>query len=181
MGAPKALLSKRGETAVARVVRVAREAGCDPVVVVAGGDAARVRAEALLARARVAENPEWERGRTGSAKRGISAAGRFDAALVWPVDHPDVEAATLSALLAAFDRERAAVIVPTLAGKRGHPILLRADVAVEVAKLADDAPLRDVVAREPARVVAVEVADAGVLANVDTPEDAARAGWTLTS
>lgn len=179
LGGPKALLRDGRGSALARVVAAARAAGCDPVVVVVGAHAERVRPEALLAGARVVENAAWARGRSGSARVGLAAAGPFDAVLVWPVDHPAVSPATARALVGAFAGDAAAVVVPSFEGKHGHPILLRADVAVEVAKLGDDEPLRNAVWRVPARVRVLAVEDAGILVNVDTPEDAMRHGWSL--
>ena len=45
LGEPKQLVMLGGETLLERAVRVAREAGCSPVVVVVGAEYARVLAE----------------------------------------------------------------------------------------------------------------------------------------
>lgn len=177
MGAPKALLVRDGETALGRIVRVAREAGCDPVVVVVGHHAVRVRAAA--AGAHVIENPRPDAGRTGSLKVGLRAAAGADAVLVWPVDHPAVEVATVRHIVDVARAGDAAIVVPARDGRRGHPLLLAAEAMAEVAALADDAPLRDVVRRDPKRVRVADVPDAGVLVNLDTPEAARAAGWRI--
>lgn len=172
MGVPKALLRRDGESALARLVRLARGAGCE-VVVVLGRHADVVRPEAEGAR--VVVNPRPEAGRTGSLQAGLAAAAGAGAALVWPVDHPAVAEATVRALAASAARDR--IVIPRHAGRGGHPIVLGADVWPEVLALAPDAPLRNVVRRAAGRVVDVPVDDPGVLLNLDTPEDAARAGW----
>jgi CTP:molybdopterin cytidylyltransferase MocA len=171
LGRPKALLRQADETALARVVRVARAGGCAPVVVVAGADA-RVAEEARRIGARVERNPAPEQGRTGSAKLGVLAAGS-GRVLLWPVDRPCAAEATVRALLA----QEAEVVRPVHAGRHGHPIVLAGSALAELLALPDDAPLHDVVRRDPARVRDVPVADAGVHVNLDTPEAAHAHGW----
>jgi len=96
MGRTKALLpaGPSGETFLNRVIRVLREGGADPIVVVIGGDAAAVRAslprdEASLA---VVENPHFEDGQLSSLHVGLAAVEqRYDdieAAMVTLVDLP---------------------------------------------------------------------------------------------
>ncbi len=179
MGAPKALLRKGVETSLGRIVRTARAAGAKPVVVVLGAHKWWVQHATAreITGARIVVNPRPEAGRTSSLKVALAAAGDPDVTLVWPVDHPDVTTDTIRALLAAAGPDR--VAVPTYAGRRGHPVALGRAAAREAAALGDDAPLHDVVHRDPARVVEVRVTDAGVVADLDTPEDARRAGWLV--
>ena len=51
MGRPKALLCIEGETFMARLVRLLAAAGCDPIAVVVGADAAVLAPAIELARA----------------------------------------------------------------------------------------------------------------------------------
>lgn len=174
LGVPKALLTRDGETALARVVRIARAVGCDPLVVVVGRHGAEIRASGSAEGATLVPNPAPEHGRTGSLKVGLGAA-RMDEALVWPVDRPCAAEATVRALAAATGDVR----LPVHENHRGHPILLAGAALREVLALADDAPLHDVVHRDAARVREVRMNDPGILVDLDTPEDAARAGWSL--
>lgn len=169
MGAPKPLLKIQGEPAVARVARVAKEAGCDRVVVVVGAEADRVRA-AVPPPANVLVNPRWDVGRTGSLKLGLSSLPASCCSLVWPVDHPGVAASTVRALLDGDEPIR----VPTHAGRRGHPTLFHADLTQEILALEDDQPLHDVLHARPERVAEVPVNDEAILLNVDTPMDLTR-------
>lgn len=170
-GRPKALTPVGGETALARMVAACAHAGLGTPVVVLGAHEAEVRESCGALAVEWVRNPRPEAGRTGSLKRALERVGA-SAALVWPVDHPLVAAGTLRLLADA----PAAVAVPVHEGRRGHPIRLAGAALVEARSLADDAPLRDVVRRDPARVLEVPVDDPGVLANLDTPEDLRRAG-----
>jgi len=171
MGTPKALLRKDGESALARIVRVARAAGCEPVVVVVGGDA-HVTEEAERTPGQLLLNPQPQAGRTGSFKLGARAVGG-ERILVWPVDRPSASETSVRALLAL----REEVVLPLHGSEHGHPIVLAGEALREALALSDDAPLHDVVHRDPKRVREVPVQDPGVLVNLDTPGAATRHGW----
>ena len=156
MGHPKALTRIGGETAVERVARACREAGCGSVTVVAPPGVALPP----TLDARVLVNPDPDAGRTGSLQLALDGD-----ALVWPVDHPLARAETARMLLGTPGEW----VVPTLDGKGGHPIVLRGAAIDRVRAAAPDAPLRD--ALRGCRRVAVPVEDEGILANLDTPGD----------
>ena len=165
MGHPKALTRIGGETAVERIVRACRDAGCPSVTVVAPPRVALPPLEA-----RVVANPDPDAGRTGS----LQLALRGDA-LVWPVDHPLAAAGTARLLLATPGEW----VVPTFHGKGGHPVVLRGR-AVDITRAAPPhAPLRDALRAIPR--VGVPVDDEGILANLDTPEDVRRLGGSRSS
>lgn len=169
LGTPKGLLRIRGEPAVARVARVAREAGCTDVVVVLGADAPRLRAVLPLG-IRTVLNEAWAAGRTGTLKAGLRALDASADILVWPIDHPVVAPSTVATLL-ELDGD---VRVPAFQGRRGHPTVFAASLRPELLALTDDQPLHDVVHADPRRVREVPVGDSGVVFDVDLPEDAAR-------
>jgi CTP:molybdopterin cytidylyltransferase MocA len=167
MGQPKALVEIGGRTALARVVEACREGGCSPVLVVVGADAEAVAAAARAAGGVVVENGAWARGRSTSVKAALPhlPAGS-KGMLLFPVDHPLVEAPVVRALLAAPAAE---VAVPVHGGRRGHPIRLSSGLFPGIAGLGDDEPLRGIVHRST--VVEVPVGTDSVLRNLDRPED----------
>ena len=76
MGFPKALLrGADGVPLAARQARLLRAGGCEPVVVVVGAEAARVRA-ALPEDVTVVENARWAEGRATSLQAGLRAGLR---------------------------------------------------------------------------------------------------------
>ncbi|HLE98234.1 MAG TPA: nucleotidyltransferase family protein [Candidatus Thermoplasmatota archaeon] len=168
LGTPKALARLGGETFVARVVREAARVAGDIVVVL--GPRAEEARPLVPSPARVVVHEGWERGRTGSIKAGLAALGDVDAFLVWPVDVPLARAEDAIALLRAAPRGPA---VPVVDGRRGHPVLLPASLRADVLALADDEPLHGIVRAAAPREVTVD--NAGVLFDVNTPEDLRRA------
>jgi molybdenum cofactor cytidylyltransferase len=110
-------------------------------------------------------NERPEDGMISSIRLGLDALEQAgcDAALVWPVDTPLVRPATVAAIAGASGKDR--IVVPR---GGGHPTSFGVSLWPE---LRVAATARDVVARDPARVVALDVDDPGVRADVDTPGD----------
>ncbi len=85
--------------------------------------------------------------------------------ILLPVDHPLVNAATITTL-AAQDRPAA---IPTLDGRHGHPIMISRSIAEAIAGERLPGPtLREVLRAAPAHDVPVD--DRGIRANCNTPE-----------
>ncbi len=181
MGRPKAALPWRGEPFAARIARLMRAAGVDPLVVVTGLHDAETRAVLPAAlRALVVRNPEPERGQLSSLQLALAwleeHAPETPGALVALVDHPAVRPETYAALVRAAraPARQVEIALPTHHGRRGHPLVFLRSVWPEI--LGADAPdgARSVVRRAPERVAEIEVDDAGILRDVDRPADLER-------
>ncbi len=175
MGSPKALLQVSGESFVARLVRVAREVGVEPLRIVAGQHHGEIRTAHPELASLLVHNPEPELGQLHSLRLGLaSLAEEAAAALVFLVDAPLVQPDTVRAVVGAFRREGASIVVPVCVQRRGHPVLFGREVFPELfaAALADGA--RAIVRARPERVCEVAVTDQGILMDVDTPEDYGR-------
>jgi CTP:molybdopterin cytidylyltransferase MocA len=177
-GAPKAWLDAGGEPAVLRIARVLRAAGIGDVVVVVGarGDEIRRRLPAELA---VVQNDRWAEGRTGTVQAGLRWASGRRRVVLWPVDHPFVEAKTVERLLAAAADPMTLWTLPEYLGRGGHPVVVAAEAFPLIEALGPDAPLRSVLPRLGVQVRRVRVDDPGVRAGTDTPEEyrASRDQW----
>jgi molybdenum cofactor cytidylyltransferase len=172
---PKALALIDHEPAVVRMERIARETGFFPVVAVVGAHAAALRPVLARADVQVVDNPGWELGRTGSVQAGLRSLRAGVDVLLWPVDHPFVERATLAALKDATRSDAlASWIVPTFHGRGGHPVLMMSSAVREIARMPPEQPLRVIHERLGPQVVRIPVTDPGVIANVDTQEAFAR-------
>ncbi|MCI4369665.1 MAG: NTP transferase domain-containing protein [Thermoplasmata archaeon] len=179
-GVPKATLSVGDEAAIVRMARIAAAEGFAPAVVVAGRHYEQT-VKALHGRSiPVVENREWASGRTGSIRLGLDTLPTQQDVLLWPVDHPLVEAKTLRVLRSVAEGDPMALwLLPTYERRGGHPVYLRAPVRPMVQFLAPDAPLRALLRRLGPQVRRVPVTDPGVTSSVETFEDyhAALANW----
>lgn len=161
--------------AIARTASAAGAAGAIAVVGTPHGDAVAREAERLGIE--VAWNADPARGMASSVEVGFAAAlahgGAAEVALLWPVDHVAVAAQTVAAVLAAASGPSGTAVIPTSAGRGGHPVAIRRVLWAAMASCAALPEGARGVLRPVATRLAVE--DDGVLADVDAPEDLARA------
>lgn len=171
MGAPKALLKFEGETFLDRMIRLFGEVA-SPVIVVLGHQSADIRAGIERAsEATFAVNPDPERGMLSSLQCGLSALRAEPKAVMFtPVDHPNLQTATLATLAARFEAEQAPVTVPTYHGSHGHPVCIARALVEELLALPPTAMASDVIHKYVDRTVYIEVPDPAVTSDVDDPK-----------
>jgi molybdenum cofactor cytidylyltransferase len=181
MGRPKALLTLAGETFLARVLRAIRDGGVSRTAIVTGTHhdaiAEHLAADPLARSALVIRNPDRAGDQLSSLRAALTALGddpAIDGVLVALVDHPLIDADTVRALVHAHDASHAPIVRPVCDGRHGHPVIFGRD-AFEMLRhgnLPDGA--KGVLRAFSAREVLVPTTNAGVLVDVDTPDDYAR-------
>jgi CTP:molybdopterin cytidylyltransferase MocA len=169
-GVPKATAIIDGVAAIVRMGEAATTAGFAPCLAVAGRHLAETERALHGSEIPVLENSAWAQGRTGSIQVGIRGAGPAEGVLLWPVDHPFVEAKSLATLLRCAEEDTLATwLIPTFERRGGHPILLRRPTFSAILALAPDAPLRSLLPSFGPQVRRVPLPDRGVIENVDDP------------
>ena len=104
-------------------------------------------------------------------RAGIRALSNVDGALICLGDMPWIRPQHLDALIAALDPvEGREICVPLHAGKRGNPVLFSSRFFSAMTGLSGDVGARQLIADNPDLVCELEVADTGVLMDVDTQE-----------
>lgn len=171
MGSSKALLDAGGRSFLAAVVGALVGGGCDPVVVVVGPGQEDEARRARAAGAVVLENPDPGEGPITSLRVALSALDtEVEGVAFLPVDHPLVAPETVAALVDALLGGDAPLVLPTVDGRRGHPAVFRRSLFAELMAEDLDEGARSVVHRHLDRAALVEVTDAGVVTDIDTPE-----------
>jgi molybdenum cofactor cytidylyltransferase len=173
MGGPNKLLEEiNGKPLVRIVAEHALASRAKPVIVVTGHQ--RERVEHALAGLPVtfAHNPDFADGLSTSLKAGIKAVpADADGAIVTLGDMPQVSATLIDRLIAAFDPERGAlVVIPTIEGKRGNPVLWARRFFSDLLAVEGDVGARHLISGYAEAVTEVPVEDAAALTDVDTPE-----------
>jgi len=171
MGRPKSLLRVGGASFLERTVRALREGGCHPVVVVVATDDEDAAREASTAGAQVLLNPDPGEGPVTSLRLAIDAIDADAAGIVYlPVDHPMVRPDTVAALIAAARSAGSPLTLPSHKGKRGHPAVFGAALFAELTDPGLRGGARTVTHRHLDGALLLEVEDAGVLVDIDTPD-----------
>src|SRR3954470_18901922 len=126
MGGPNKLLEEiNGKPLVRHVAEHVLASRAKPVIVVTGHQKERVERALAGLPVTFVHNPDFAEGLSTSLKAGIAAvAADADGAIVCLGDMPQVSAKLIDRLIAAFDPARGAlVVIPTIDGKRGNPVL----------------------------------------------------------
>ncbi len=110
-------------------------------------------------------------GMGGTLAQAIAAAPSGAAGYVIALaDMPFIRPASIRAVAAAI-AGGAVLAAPCYRGERGHPVGLAARYCEELLALQGDAGARAIIKRDAALMTLVDVDDAGVLRDIDTPAD----------
>jgi molybdenum cofactor cytidylyltransferase len=173
MGGPNKLLEEIGGKPLVRIAaEQALASKASPVIVVTGHQQEQVAAALKGLPVTPVHNPDYADGISGSVKAGIAAVpAEADGAVVCLGDMPQVDAALIDQLIAAFDPEKSALaVVPVFDGRRGNPVLWSRRFFPDLMAIEGDVGARHLIGRYNEAVVEVPVTGNGALVDVDTPE-----------
>ena len=166
----KLLLPLGNEVLIVHSVEAALTSLAEPVVVVTGHDAGRLR-EALGSRNVIyTHNIDYSEGQASSIRCGINALPLdTDGALICLGDMPRVQPQHLNTLVESFTPNT--ISVPTCAGRRGNPVLFPARLFPQLNKLTGDIGGRELIDNDSISVIEVEVNSDAIFYDVDHVKD----------
>ena len=170
MGRLKQLLPLGDRPVLRHSVDALCRAGVNEIVVVCGPDPRKYEAALGDSGARLVLNEAAGSEMADSVRLGLGRIDRtaFSGIFVCLADHPLVRPETCAAMLRLHRRSPGKIIIPSFRGRRGHPSLFPTSV---IGEIFGTASLRDIVRRDPERVLVVEVEDEGVILDMDTEPD----------
>ena len=178
-GTNKLLEDVAGESMVRRAADTLLDARLDPLVVVLGYDADRVRAalsdlgDELDADLVFVENPDYADGQSTSVAVGVSALpDEVDAAVFALGDMPWVQLETVERLVEAYLADAGTALAAAFEGDRGNPVLWDARHFEALSSQSGDVGGRDLLLSIDDAVL-VETGDPGVRRDVNRPGDLA--------
>lgn len=180
MGQLKQLLTYQGRPLLRHVIDIVSRSSVDKIVVVLGHRQDEVAAVLEGLPLQIVVNQDYASGQSSSVKSGLKA-------LAGPSSSPEAETAragvlfilgdqpllkpeTINLLIENFKRY-GGIIAPFYQGKRGNPVLFDLSFQAEFDSLKGDAGAREIITRHPEALHKVEVTDAGILLDLDTPKD----------
>jgi molybdenum cofactor cytidylyltransferase len=142
------------------------------VIVVTGHQAAEVERALGDRRVQIVHNPDYAEGLSTSLKAGLAALPEdVEGVLVALGDMPRIRGAQIDRLIAAFNPlEGRAIVVPTVRGKRGNPVLFATRFVAEMGQIGGDVGARHLIGEHDDVVVEIEMEDDAALLDIDTPE-----------
>ena len=156
---------------ILRTVSAVRAGKVTDIIVVTGHEAEAVT-HALDGQAvTFVHNSRYAEGMSTSLKAGMAALpDDCDGVLVCLGDMPAVTGQSIAKLVDAFNPvEQRSIIVPTYQGKRGNPVLFACAFFRDMRHTEGDTGARALLSAHADAVFEVEMDDAGVLADADTP------------
>ena len=141
------------------------------VAVVRPGDS-MLAGQLRAAGARVLECARADEGMGASLACGVAAAGEADGWIVALADMPWIAPATIAVVADALGAG-ASIVATSHIGVRAHPVGFSRLHYAALAALSGDQGAKAILAAHPEQVQLIEVADGGVLRDVDTPADIA--------
>ena len=172
---PKALLQLQGVPLINRHLIALSGAGVDEVVVVTGFYHDRIEAAVQTFPVQVVRNEDPAAGQASSVRLGVEAVGeRFDAVIMMLCDQPLVNAADITALIAAFKkRPYGEIVMPEVNGQRGNPIVLSGKAMSEILAGGQNMYCRKYMDAHPELISHYKTDNEHFIADVDTEEDLA--------
>jgi molybdenum cofactor cytidylyltransferase len=185
MGRPKLALPLGDRTILEHVV-TALQASAYQTVVVIGPHVPELVPLAKAAGAQVCLLAEQTPDMRTTVERGLQWIEEHfrprptDAWLLAPADHPTLDPSVVRELCDSFRTDPSrSILIPVHSGRRGHPALVSWRHVEGIRALPKDRGINAYWREHVSEVREVPVSSAGVLCDLDTPEDYARlcAGW----
>jgi molybdenum cofactor cytidylyltransferase len=172
-GAPFKLLTLiDGEPMVRRTVTTLLEGGADrAVIVVSASSESAVQSALHDLPVTLTVNAKPKRGMFSSIQCGVAHLRAVDWGVLLPGDMPYVRPETIAEVVSAAIRSGLTACA-SHEGRRGHPLVVSTALRDQILQAPSDDSLRRV--RSTVECLLVEVADPGVLRDVDRPADLLR-------
>lgn len=177
MGQPKALLPYQGVTFVEHLMEATKHARIGARKIILGAGAAEIRAKLQMDPDSILLNEDWRRGPLTSIQTAIRHFSTIatEGILVCPVDHPLISQHLIALLIEKFDTSGKSIVIPTYGGRRGHPVIFRANLYEELLGASVDVGARQVVWAHAEDVAHVPTEEEGVILNLNKPDTVRKA------
>ncbi len=174
MGEPKALARFGAKTFLETIVANFRDAGIEKLVVVLGHDAVNILEKVQPLPARFVINHNYSLGQFSSFQTGVAilppeTAGVFLAL----VDQPQIGAQVFSTIKDAFLSEPQKIVIPTFAGRRGHPTIFPRALFSEILAAPVTETAAKIIHSHAQLVQEIQIENESILWNINTHEELA--------
>lgn len=173
LGAPKQLLTFKGETLLRRIARESVASACRPVVVVLGARPDKFKNELIDLEVHIAENPDWENGMGSSIRAGLTKLLEIKksvgGAVLAVCDQPFVNAGVINELAETFQKTGSLIVASAYEETLGVPALFSSELFPRLAELKSSGGAKQIINEFRGETTGVPF-PAGAI-DIDTPED----------
>lgn len=173
MGTPKQLLAYRGCTLIRHMAKVAIASYCQPIAVVLGANAERIKPEISQLPIQIVENQQWEEGMSTSIRVGLEALlamnPNLEAVAIALCDQPFVSSPTLERIIEAYHLTGKPIIASEYSGTLGVPALFNRTLFSELMTLKSTEGAKKLIKKHTHEVFSVPFPEGAI--DIDTPKD----------
>ncbi len=172
MGAANKLTEPvNGKPMMLHAVDAALASATDPVIVVTGHEPEKIVETVKGRKVSVVHNPDYANGLSTSLRAALSLLDdNVEGVVVCLGDMPAVSADHIGRLIDAFDPAAGrSIVVPTVAGKRGNPVLWHRRFFTQMGDISGDVGARHLIGENEDSLFEVAMDDDAVLEDLDTP------------
>ncbi len=180
MGSQKMLLPFGNSTILETVIQNILLSSVDSILVVLGANQDEIHEVIQPMPVEVCINKNHLSGMLSSVVCGFNALpDDTGTALVFLGDQPGISPKVTDRVIEAYNQSLHGIVIPISNHRRGHPLLVDFKYKREIGRLDLEKGLRALMHHFPEDVLEVEVDDAGILMDIDTPEDYSNAKKTI--
>lgn len=169
MGEDKLLLEIDGESIIEKVIRAAKKSSLDRLILVY-----RKEQVGLIGKkygVKSIYNEKADLGQSQSMKLGIIEAGKTDAYMFIVGDQVFLTAQLINKLIEEYEVCKSTIVIPYFNGKRNMPMIMSSLYKDELLNVVGDKGGRDIVRDNSDQVKQINIEDAKLGIDLDTPED----------
>jgi len=166
-------LPVNGEALLRHGIQRFIKSGIEEIIVVLGHEHEETAQLINDLNIKIVINQDYSQGQITSVRTGLAAVSKgSEATFIALGDQPAVSADSIKRILTGFEmRRHCEVIVPYFNGDRGNPILISAKSRNKILSGEHNFGCRKFIDKNPNLVYRVNVTDAGVTTDLDTPQD----------
>lgn len=171
MGEFKPLMNLDKKTPIERCISLFENCGINNIIVVTGHLNYKIE-EKLKENIISIINERYSEGMFSSIQAGLGVLPKgTDAFFILPVDIPSVKEHTVKRMMKIYEEIDHGILFPTFNNKKGHPTLISSSLVKEILTKNPEGGLRDILNVHKEKWYYEEVAERGILLDMDTKED----------
>ncbi len=179
MGVPKQLLHIDGKSLIKRIAEMAMDTACYPIVMVLGSNRDMMRKELERMPITIIDNPQWEKGMSGSIKMGLAGSymtfKELEAVIILTADMPLISVELIQKMIKKAEevsekmKDNPDIVACSYGGQMGIPVLFKRKLFNDLLELSGDNGAKKIILANKEKTVTIDFPE-GIF-DLDTMEE----------
>ncbi|NLY35852.1 MAG: nucleotidyltransferase family protein [Tissierellia bacterium] len=169
MGEDKLLMNVKGKQMVEWVIIASKKSSLDRILLIYRSE--KVKEVGEIYNIETIFNPKAPLGQSEAMKLGVRKAIDSDAYMFLLADQPFINPQLIDKLIDQYKKNRTSILVPYYNGQKGTPTIFPSVYKNELLKIQGDKGGRDIIRKNPASIVRVDIYEEKMGFDIDSPGD----------